>query len=102
MARPPELTVKDWISLYELLRSAKAQDPEAMCEDLASVLLTTLSVEHHPELYHLDGNKLYDVAGNRFAYGLSTDALKKGKMTSVDLERCSDQQKLATALEFSK
>lgn len=51
MARPPELTVKDWISLYDLLRSAKAQDSEAMYEDFASVLLTTLSVEHHPELY---------------------------------------------------
>jgi len=77
MARPPELTVKDWISLYDLLRSAKAQYPEAMYEDLASALLTTLSVEHHPKLYSLDENKLYDVAVDHFVYGLFRDALKK-------------------------
>lgn len=79
--RPPELTVKDWISLHDLLRSARAQYPDAMYEDLASVLLTTLSDEHHPELYRLGGNKLYDVAGDHFAYGLLSDALKKGKMS---------------------
>ncbi|WP_447510432.1 hypothetical protein [Citrobacter gillenii] len=86
MARPPELTVKDWISLYDLLRSAKAQDPEAMYEDLASVLLTTLSVEHHPELYRLDGNKLNAVADDHFAWDLLS-APMKGKMSPEELAK---------------
>ena len=86
MARPPELTVKDWISLYDLLRSAKAQDPEAMYEDFASVLLTTLSVEHHPELYRLDGNKLNAVADDHFAWDLLS-APMKGKMSPEELAK---------------
>ena len=86
MARPPELTVKDWISLYDLLRSAKAQDSEAMYEDFASVLLTTLSVEHHPELYRLDGNKLNAVADDHFAWDLLS-APMKGKMSPEELAK---------------
>ncbi|EAB9906746.1 hypothetical protein JHQ11_001367 [Salmonella enterica subsp. enterica serovar Javiana] len=86
MAHPPELTVKDWISLYDLLRSAKAQDSEAMYEDFASVLLTTLSVEHHPELYRQDGNKLNAVADDHFAWDLLS-APMKGKMSPEELAK---------------
>jgi len=85
-ARSPELTVKDWISLYDLLRSARAQLPNSRYEHLASVLLTTLSVEHHPELYRLDGNKLNAVADDHFAWDLLSSPMK-GKMSPEELAK---------------
>lgn len=85
-ARPPELTVKDWISLYDLLRSARAQLPNSRYERLASVLLTTLSVEHPTELYRLDENKLNAVADDHFSWDLLS-APMKGKMSPEELAK---------------
>lgn len=85
-ARHPELTVREWISLYDLLRSARAQYPDTMYEDLASVLLTILSVENHPGLYRLDGKKLWDVAGDHFAWDLLSVSMK-GKMSPEELAK---------------
>lgn len=85
-ARSPELTVKDWISLYDLLRSARAQLPNSRYEHLASVLLTTLSVEHPTELYRLDGNKLNAVADDHFSWD-QLSVPRKGKMSPEELAK---------------
>lgn len=85
-ARSPELTVKDWISLYDLLRSARAQLPNSRYERLASVLLTTLSVEHPTELYRLDGNKLNAVADDHFSWDQLSVPMK-GKMSPEELAK---------------
>ncbi|WMY73803.1 hypothetical protein RHD99_20550 [Buttiauxella selenatireducens] len=85
-APPPELTVKDWISLYDLLLSARAQHPNSRYEVLASGLLATLSVEHPTELYRLDGNKLNAVADDHFSWDLLSVPMK-GKMSPEELAK---------------
>lgn len=78
--------VKDCISLYELLRSAKNQHPHAPYSDIASTFIKLLSNQSSLRFFILKQDKIIDVSQINFQRGLEYES-KKGNLKFEDMGR---------------